>query len=911
MFLWRRRVLTGVLCLFLFCVAACLPVGTVRAVSFTNAMVKPSRMKVSVNPMPILVTVTVGESAIEDHFQITLGSAWFGSSTAGDYSVSTSNLPAGVTAWLGISTADSVSGSTVTFPSGDLVAGTTYGFYITGGITANPATAGQGGNYVWNLATIVSGSPSSTTTVSVPAIENDSITITAQVLPPITDFSADIITSDLVQDVPQETEVTYTITYGSTYTSATPLTVVADWSLGTIAGASSANISLLEYVAGSASTGYGGVVPVVNLSDRTITWSIASFPGNTSGETVTFTVRTTGNYTGATQVTAEVSARITNPVITTASSSTISYLYVAPAGTGGSSSSGSSTSTVTPTAVPSTASTTTAVPITQVISTPQLRFVRYTLSQLTDSTIGFTAHVSNRASLSIEYGTNSQRLLQKMVLPTETTRHAILLTGLRPQTHYYVRLTARDGTNTSVSDLLSFVTAKTGDTAVVDSVAYTSDGINLFSTAVPASERFLFPLTLPLEITLGIRADALLTSAQLVLSGENGEQEHLATLSKTQTGVWTGRTAAPLFSGDRFVQVLLLDALGAAKFVDLGMIRFSDPITIVDEQTGKPIERARVFAYTYDTKRRLYERMRVPDLLSSNPLLSQHDGSVLLAVSPGKYQIEAQALGYDSQTVTFDTQNIESFPAVALRPARFPIFEQLTYHVETVSMALQQGIAFLENAAVSSATVRLITLWTIAVTSPLTVLGLLAQFHFSLRLLVTTVLGRHRQFVHHLRRKATLHGVIKTTAKRGVSGVIVNLLGADNKSKLVVQTRASGGFVLPANLVAVGDQLLIIKPGFVPQTAVVQNAAELPTLQIDAEPAEQSFRHLAWVVVRHMVSAIFELNLCISLGLGLLFTLVYHTNEAVPFVIVSGLNALIYLQQRVVAHLHITHFAQT
>ena len=71
--------------------------------------------------------------------------------------------------------------------------------------------------------------------------------------------------------VPQQTDLVYTITYSSTNTASVPITLQAHWDKGTISGALEPSVNVVEYQVGTASQGYGGAVPIVNLLDRTIT----------------------------------------------------------------------------------------------------------------------------------------------------------------------------------------------------------------------------------------------------------------------------------------------------------------------------------------------------------------------------------------------------------------------------------------------------------------------------------------------------------------------------------------------------------------------------------------------------------------------------------------------------------------
>ena len=109
--------------------------------------------------------------------------------TAANWTVTTTNLPAGSTAWVGIGTATNVTGHTVTFPSGNLVQGTQYCFNFSG---TNTLTNGSAGNSL--TGTLISRDNTATpaiinqTNYATGIIADDQIVVSA-VVPPNFIFS--------------------------------------------------------------------------------------------------------------------------------------------------------------------------------------------------------------------------------------------------------------------------------------------------------------------------------------------------------------------------------------------------------------------------------------------------------------------------------------------------------------------------------------------------------------------------------------------------------------------------------------------------------------------------------------------------------------------------------------------------
>ncbi len=189
----------------------------VEAANFTNVSMRHSRMAISLvasSTDPILVVIRPATTATELSIGISFATGYTVNGTFSNITVSTASLPGTfhgrtVFAVPGIgSAATAVSSQNVTFAATDMTVGTTYAFYITGGIT-NPGTTGQ---KVSKISTHTDGSPDFTNyTDAVDAsrvatwfvsdnggsTDSDQIVVTARVAPTYTlALSAQAITLD-------------------------------------------------------------------------------------------------------------------------------------------------------------------------------------------------------------------------------------------------------------------------------------------------------------------------------------------------------------------------------------------------------------------------------------------------------------------------------------------------------------------------------------------------------------------------------------------------------------------------------------------------------------------------------------------------------------------------------------------
>jgi hypothetical protein len=96
----------------------------------------------------ICATTPASGVGAEDHFDVLFptapsGTDWVVDSTPANWTVTTTNLPAGSTPWPGIGTATAVTGKTVTFPTTALTASTQYCFNFSGTSTLTTSSAGD------------------------------------------------------------------------------------------------------------------------------------------------------------------------------------------------------------------------------------------------------------------------------------------------------------------------------------------------------------------------------------------------------------------------------------------------------------------------------------------------------------------------------------------------------------------------------------------------------------------------------------------------------------------------------------------------------------------------------------------------------------------------------------------------
>lgn len=900
----KRYFILALLCIFVLPILlAHIVTSTVQAAGFSSAYVRPERTKTSVNSGPILITASVSDAVVEDEFRIVFGSAWSNSSSSSDYTVSTANLPSGVTAWPSIGTASAVSGSTVHFPSGDLTSGITYGFYLTGGIPLNPATAGSSHQYIWQLQSVASSSIISQTDVVVPVTTNDQVIITAQVSPPLTDFSATINTTDETTEIPQDTVIDYVITYGSTYSNSTPVTLVADWSDGTLDGGVNPTIELLEYVAGSASNAYNSTPPVIDLNAQTITWTISSLPANTTNQTVTFSLRTTDTYAGSLSVSGQVGAQITQPVTTVKSTHDLSYLYDAPI----------VTDDDTPTSTTTTTTTTTSTPTPTPLVSELLSFLSYKLLTVDDSSALVEVSLSKPAQVYLVYGTQLNSQTQKIQAVSVSKTHRILLENLLPNTQYFVTIVAYDTNGEIKSEQLQITTTISIEEIGTPKISFLNKGAHIFTSTNPDENSILVPNNDSFEIILELENDKNIKSAIIYLekidieTNENksllGKMIYATQLSRTQQGLWSGKIDTALDTGMYRIIVVVETIHGSKHSFPIGTIHISTPITITDNRTNLPIERARIFIKKFNEKTRLFELLTAPEYLPFNPMLTNTAGQIMVILPLGYYELEILALGYNSNTYKFDTQNKDGFPKIVLQKESFPYTDRFIYHMQTLQLKLQRAQEIIRKEANSHASIRLATLLTLFITTPLTLFGLAAQSHFSFRTFIST-LKHHKNIVNNRNEFGNylFHGsIIDGTTHKRISSSLITLLGKDNTIQSTIHTTKNGTFTIQHSKQNQAQKVLITATGYVPTTVELLTDPLSNQEMVIALNSSQNRLKLIQIVKKismHVLVTTLEFNLIASVLLSTISSVVYQNTYALFFLGVSVLNGGIYALTR-------------
>ncbi len=655
--------------------------------------------------------------------------------------------------------------------------------------------------------------------------DTSDITINASVNPHPSDFQLSISSSPTsATTVNQFQNIVYTITYGSHVSYATPITITAFWDDGTIQGQSSPSVSIADYVIGSATNGYNNTPAVVDTVNKTITWTISSFPANTINQTVSFNLQTNDSYKGAQTVTFPTTARLTVSGTTVPDQSgTMTYQYN-PAITP------SPTPTPIPTVTPTPTQTSSpnpstplpqgsegqAEPTVTLTPTPtEIPITPLTITNVSVETISptnATIHVTTSvpSTMIIQYGT-SPGLLHQTSGEVTGLDQIITLANLEPNTRYYFRVIVKSGEETVTSEIFTFTTATTPATIQVDktSLIVTSGSTLLYSVVVNADgrlhETIVLPVNKPFQFTFSLAGNNDIKKVIAFVRNNNvlgvntfdqQPPENNIKLFEIQPHVYQGLLTSSKIPGIYGLYIHVFDTKGNISEQQLFSIKVIRPLTILSQQTKKPIEHAQVTLYRLDIASRKFARITPQMFAIQNPSYSTLQGEVPFVLPQGKYQVVIDTFGYAEKKVAFTIgpARDEDYPVTYLEKAGLSL-ETIRNSIGSIfgelSTATNTYAATIGNAKQFS---LLICSLTVVLFVILSLLSLSFRFHTNI-ILLPWLLGYCAKRLL-FKQKNKFHGkVLDEDHSFPLGQAVITIIDADkNQIIYTMQTNPAGEF---------------------------------------------------------------------------------------------------------------------
>jgi hypothetical protein len=900
----------------------------------TNSYLRLSSQKISTTTDGTVCAKTPSsDNGTETSVQIIFPTSFTVNTTASNWTVDTSNLPTGATAWSGIGTANAVSGQTVTFPSSNLSLNTFYCFNFSG--TSTLTTPSSTGNFSGTIKTRNSSNATiDSIDYAVAIVTSNELSVSATVAANPTDFTAATTLSNTGSTFPQSTTLTYTITYGSSLTYPSAITVEAQWSLGTISGSSSPSVDMLDYVVGSATNGYNSTSAVIDTVNRKIDWTISSFPGSTTGQTVTFQLKTNSSYTGSSTVSFDVSGRLLGPGTQTADSTvTKNYQYnYGVAATPTPTSAPGPTNTPTP--GPSTTSTPT--PTGTITPTPilakTLSFSDVSVRTISSLNATIDVLVNSPAGISVSYGTTPNNLISKISDPIFSSFHNMTFPALSPSTTYYFKVTAIDQNGkTLTSDIFTFKTAESSIAPEIDfqTLVLTSNNNVLLNSALNPSSTsqsssgqtqtkqtvVVLPVSAPYQFTFSLqghqtvkRIRAILRSKKILglkndvyaafFPSEQTEAAGNVEIQEVQPGVYVGRFTGQLTPGTYELYIQIFDYSGNIVEQKIAEIRISKPFTIFSDLTKQPIEGAKVLLYLYNTSTKIYTLVSPSNLNVENPSFSKVDGTVNYVLYSGKYKAEIRAIGYKDKTVEFSISSYETddYPQIYLTYTGLNFFNQMEYYIAAAAdiyHAIQRYFMYISTSIrlFDFASVIIIFIFII-----LLITSSLHRFSISLFTLPWFILYHIKLFTKNTKHEHLLQGKIVDENGEPVKNALVYIALQNGKILSHTATNGFGEFfsqisnVLTVKVTVSHKNYKNFTDNF--ETQKGEKRIEIGLVKLE-KPRLFSFGTIKWYI-RFVLSSLFETLIIVNIILELILMTHFGFIKVLPFIMISFLNIILW-----------------
>ena len=834
------------------------------------------------------------------------------STTLSNWTTSTTNLPSGATTWPSIGTsATSISGKQVTFSSGDLSSDVLYCFKLTGN---SSTTSSSTGNDKTGTITTKNSSNSTidSTTYGLSIVSNNNISVTASVDPKVSDLEIDIASQDSGTQFAQNTTLTYTVTYGSYLTNTFPITIQAEWSRGTISGDSSPSVDILDYVTASATNGINSTTPVIDLVNRKITWEFSSFPANSTGNTVTFKLKTNSSYTGTSSVSFNTMARaIANTTTTPDDTVSQSYLYSV-------TSTPTPTSTNTPTPTSGASATSTPTPSLTPTPTPVINpvFDAIEFRTILENSSTIFVSTSQATKMKLSFGKSLKNLDKTISFNDLSLSKIFTLEDLETNTDYYFKVFATNSSGKTISsDIYTFKTAKGKITEVEqNSIIITSKNniiYNAFTAtnADPSSkERFIvIPLNTNYQLTFSFKdrksvrrakiiLKKLVSSSKRVLGFSNFTNEVEAatnnvSLLEIKPGVYTATVRSHIEPGVYELVVSFIDENGNLSEENLGLLKITNPFTVLRKDNKKQVEGARVFLYIYNLSSKTYIPLSSSDLNIKNPSFTDNQGVVDFVLPKGKYKAEITDIGYKSKTISFAIEDNDTtdYPIVYLEHQAPNILTIIAYYIRGFNeVFLVNTAAYVDNLRFS---IRFFDLVAGAILSSLVILTLFGFSHRHSIDLKSFVSYFFYLLNHKQRNKKYINGVVYDQHKNPV--VLANIYLTNTENEQIVQstkTNGKGEFFFKK-----GEgkyQLMVMKKGYQPTPQLPYQEKEDVSFKITMEKKDirSTLSEGLFSIFSYLFGMSFETLGLLSLIFEILFIPSFGLLKTLPFLTISIFN---------------------
>jgi hypothetical protein len=776
-------------------------------------------------------------------------------------------------------------------------------------------------------------------TISADDDASGSTTASVSVPPRISDLQLLTILKSDTPTFAQGQEFEVHITYGSYLPFAAPMTIVGQWTQGTIQGEVNPSVDVLDYIPGTATLAYNNTSPVVDVVNKTITWNILSFPAQLTDQALNFHLRTNSNYTASQNVNFSIKAYLTDSETTiNAPDIDRSYQFNSPG----------------PTAAPTSAPTSSPTPTRQAFT---IRTV--SIQTISDNNVTIYIATDQQSVTKVYYGDSPSALAQSIADNSLRQERWVALSDLLPEKKYYFKVVATSKNNDrATSDVFIVKTAamSTAPIVALNTLAITSANKLLIAPANQASDAsaeqktLVIPQATVYDLRFSLKQAKSLKSIKVVLrkkksvlgastsalaklfnygNSNPAPEENLSgiiptayagdvnvseiSLTQIQPGVYYGRLISNLPVGEYELFAIAADYDGNMSEIKLSNVKIISRLTVLSKDIREFIENARIYLSFYNPGTKRYEPL-LPTLISiTNPSYTDVRGESSLVLPQGKYRITVSDLGYKDKTIDFTIGigSNDGFPTVFLEKESFNLLSMAIYYGRSIrDVYIYYTLQYFTALSQSLRFFNLIN----AISLGLFVIVTLLSFRFRTHIPLRSIFA---YFVYHLRKlggknlsELYLEGtVLDGTDRKPIGRAQIYLI--ESKSRQTIgktTTNVNGHFFFSLNNQN-SYEILAVKEGYeiTPAVEAAKEISENKTIRIILRKSESQTGFLKTIAARLIetpVGYLFEYLLVSSFLFEITSIPYFGLERTFPFILISGFNLFLWI-------LHLKQKSQT
>lgn len=703
-------------------------------------------------------------------------------------------------------------------------------------------------------------------------------------------------------NISQQTKYTYVITYGaqqSAYFTTGDTVITFNWQNDLAPN----NLHMFDYVIGSASYGYDNAPPIIDVTNRTITWIIPSMPAGTADQKL-FVVLNSNTYDIPSHpFSVSLTATMNNQYVTMPEQTLQqTYTYIVPK------------PGPQPTPVPQ-------QPTPTPTPTPQpSQITGVAITNVSNNNGSIRIETIGPSNIAVDYGTSPKNLNQSVSTTGYYYPNSVSLNNLLSDTWYYFRITSTDLSGQTIySELYSFKTAKEPPSINLDNniIVFSTNGHVLLSDLQSQSNivnpSVILPINNDYEITYTVENNSHLKSIDaIIISKILGQNTFMASNLPSELIIPMQEKAHSLYvanvesltMGQYQIDVRLQDDNGDIVEKKIADLKIIPHLTVYAQDTGNPLADARVFLYYFDTQTNNYQPLSA-QLFGpiQNPSYTNSMGQSMIILPVGKYRVDESALLYDEKSVDFviGPGSGQNYPILYLNRDDLNIISVGSFLNNYLGDTWSKTKTTLQNYASS---IRIFHLFSVGILSSFILLSFLfflfrSQIHIK-HLPVFFLFNVHKLVNKH--QQIYLFGTVTDDRHIPISHALLEVEDSDTKNIITEMITNKAGKFYFKNSFTNSINLLVTKEGYEPlklETGLLNN--ELHIRLEKGEKHHVSLIHFCIQGIEKIFGIFFEVSLVISIILEFLFLSIYGWDKVLLYFILSIVNItlwIFYLQEK-------------